>query len=160
MFFWTEPTSCRVGDVVSQIFIKQRASLYPLFCLPLTVYPSLSLSSHFLPSLLFIFFLNSPPLSFTVPHCPDVCGSFPPLLSTSLFLSLPPAFTSSDLLYSILLSPSLLSRSFPPSLPHDLCLSLPHSSPPSLPLSSLSAACLLHVCVCDCVFPLTDRERC
>lgn len=35
---------------------------------------------------------------------------------------------------------------------------LPQSSPPSLPLSSLSFLPALCVCVCDCIFPLTDKR--
>lgn len=102
-------------------------------------------------SLWFFFLLHSS--LFHCPTCPDHCMSF-------LSLSSPPAFTSltGDILsYFLHLCFSALS---PSSLPHDPCLSHPPTVQPSLSsfVFSLFSACFVCVCVCDCIFPLTDKR--
>lgn len=79
-------------------------------------------------------------------------------LSISFF---PSCFYLPHWRYSVLLSPSLLFRSFPLFAP-PWSVSLPPSHSPALPLflCLLSLFCLLCVCVCvcDCIFPLTDKR--
>lgn len=77
-------------------------------------------------------------------------------LSISFF---PPCFYLPRRRHSVLLSPSLLSRSFP-LFAHDPCLSHPPTVQPSLSsfVFSLFSACFVCVCVCDCIFPLTDKR--
>lgn len=85
-------------------------------------------------------------------HCPWLPRWLHELSNAALHLSLLLLPPLTRWIQSVLLSPSLLSCSFPPSLPHDLCLSHPPTVQPSLSsfVFSLFSACF--VCVYVTVF--------